>query len=52
MEEELGNLFAAVCGFTGELLTDVRAVTLGEYLEAGLGRAVPDETLAQWRAAR
>lgn len=42
---------AAVCGFTGELLTDVNAVTLGEYLHAGLGRAVPPAALKQWQAA-
>ncbi|WP_156960937.1 hypothetical protein [Kocuria marina] len=45
---ELHKLLSAVCGFTGELLTDINGLTLAEYLEAGLDRPVPRETLAKW----
>lgn len=51
VSESLRTLMAAVCGFTGELLPGVNAVTLGEYLEAGLGRAVPHAVLQQWQTA-
>lgn len=51
VSDELHALLAAVCGFTGELLTDVRDVTLGEYLTAGLGRPVSTDALNEWRTA-
>lgn len=51
VSESLRTLLAAVCGFTGELLTDVNAVTLEQYLQAGLGRAVPSWALQHWQAA-
>ncbi|UAL30076.1 hypothetical protein K8W59_00495 [Nocardioides rotundus] len=51
ISDDLHALLAAVCGFTGELLTDVKAITFEEYLKAGLGRAVPEETLTRWRDA-
>ena len=49
VDDELGGLLAAVCGFTGELLTDLQSVTLKDYLEAGLGRSLPDHALEQWK---
>ena len=45
---ELHTLLNAVCGFTGELLTDAKEVSLAEYLQDGLGRPVPTKTLARW----
>lgn len=45
---DLHELLTAVCGFTGELLADFKGTSLAAYLEAGLGRAVPDATAQAW----
>ncbi len=45
---DLHELLTAVCGFTGELLADFKGKSLAAYLEAGLGRAVPDATVQTW----
>jgi len=48
---ELHVVLSAVSGFTGELLTEIdEDFSLGEYLEAGLGRPVPDAVLTEWSA--